>query len=326
VLPVAGWLPGRNAVRIVRQPLACKANGGRDLACGTFAAHNSRVTSEEERQQADLFDDLLEPIPRKAIVPAVRAALGLSERQSDLVVQAFDEFVARPLVANLAKLHGRDLAKRNPMIYTVRGVETVEEWADHVLADKETSAIEAHIGTWLEEVARVVSGGIKPGSGVDLQIADADGVVQLYAIQSAPNTKNAGGRKSDIESLRRGARVLRNQRQRVELNIAVLGGRAKTGVMREHSDITVLSSDDFWERVSGIADFRARLVRATTILSWLVKRRSKDEVERIRLEAVELFGDEDGKLDLERLANAPRTAREEKQLRERRLLEALDLT
>lgn len=73
-----------------------------------------------------------------------------------------------------------------------------------MLADKETSAVEAHIGTWLEEVARIVSGGIKPGSGVDLHVQGVDGVVQLYAIQSAPNTKNAGGRKSDIEALRRG--------------------------------------------------------------------------------------------------------------------------
>ncbi len=276
------------------------------------------MTSEEQREQADLFDDLLAPIPRTAIVPAVRAALGLSQRQTDRIVQAFDDFVARPLAANLTKLHGRDLAKRNPMIYTVRGVESVEAWADQVLADKETSAIEAHIGTWLEEVARLVSGGIKPGSGVDLQITESDGVVQLYAIQSAPNTKNAGGRRSDIDALRRGARVLRNQRQRVELNIAVLGGRAKTGVMRSHSDITVLSSDDFWDQISGIAGFRARLLRATTILAWLVKRRSEEETERIKREAVDLFGDHEGKLDLEALANAPRTAREEQQIRLRR--------
>jgi hypothetical protein len=283
------------------------------------------VTSDEEREQADLFDDLLAQVPRTAIVDAVRAALGLPERLAERIVDAFDNFVAQPLAANLTKLHGRDLAKRNPIVYTVRGVEYVEDWADQVLADKETSAIEAHIGTWLEEVARLVSGGVKPGSGVDLQITDSEGVVQLYAIQTAPNTKNAGGRKSDIEALRRGARVLRNQRQRVELNIAVLGGRAKTGVMREHADIVVLSSDDFWERVSGIQDFRARLVRATTILAWLVKRRSEEETDRIKREAVELFGDGDGKLDLEILANPPRTAREEKELREKRMLASLDL-
>ena len=276
------------------------------------------MTGEDQRvEQADLVSELLEPIPRTAIVPAVRAALGLPYRQADLVVQAFDDFVAKPLAANLAKLHGRDLAKRNPMIYTARGIDSAEQWAKQVLADKETSAIEAHIGTWLEEVARIVSGGIKPGSGVDLQVQDAEGVVQLYAIQASPNTKNAGGRKSDIEALRRGARPLRGHRQRVELNIAVLGGRAKTGVMRSHSDITVLSSDDFWERVSGIPDFRARLLRTTTILAWLVKRRSEEEIERIVREAVEIFGDDEGRLDLEALSNAPRTEREERRLRER---------
>jgi hypothetical protein len=280
------------------------------------------VTAEE--RAADLVSDLLEPIPRTAIVPAVRAALGLSHKLSDRIVEAFDDFVARPLEANLKNLHGRDLAKRNPMIYTVRGTDSADEWAERVLADKETSAIEGHIGTWLEEVARIVSGGIKPGSGVDLQTQDANGVVQLYAIQSAPNTKNAGGRKSDIDALRRGARPLRGHRQQVELNIAVLGGQAKTVSVRGHSDITVLSSDEFWERISGISDFRARLLRASTILAWLVKRRSADEAARIKAEAILLFGDADGRLDLEALANPPRTAREENQALLRALAETPD--
>jgi hypothetical protein len=48
--------------------------------------------------------------------------------------------------------------------------------------------------------------------------------------------------------------------------------------------------------------------------------------ERIKREPIELFGEEDRKLDLEALATAPRTAREERELRERRLLEHLDLT
>jgi hypothetical protein len=56
-----------------------------------------------------------------------------------------------------------------------------------------------------------------------------------------------------------------------------------------------------------------------------VKRRSKDETERIKREAIELFGDDDGKLDLEALANAPRTAREEEALRDERLLNDLNL-
>ena len=72
--------------------------------------------------------------------------------------------------------------------------------------------------------------------------------------------------------------------------------------------------------MSGIPDFRARLLRASTLLAWLIKRRSADETGRIKTEAIELFGDPEGQLDLEALATAPRTAREEQQLRDRREL------
>jgi hypothetical protein len=105
-------------------------------------------------ETTDLVQDLLAPLPRTALVPAVQAVLGVTWRQADQIATAFDEFVAQPLEANLKKLTGRDLAKRNPMIYTARGTRTVGAWADRVLADKETSAIEAHLGTFLEEVAR----------------------------------------------------------------------------------------------------------------------------------------------------------------------------
>lgn len=260
------------------------------------------MTQEEQRA---ILDDLLPAIPRTAVVPAVQAALGVTRRQADQIVATFDEFVAKPLEANLRKLRGRDLVRRNPLIYTVRGVETVEEWADRVLADKETSAIEGHIGTFLEEVARIISGGIKPGNGVDLQLQDADGTVSLYAIQTSPNTKNAGSRKADVEALKRAARPLRAHRQRVELHIAVLGGRQKSASMRAEPDITVLGSDEFWERVTGIADFRARLLRASMILGWLVRRRSQDEAKRIKSEAIALFGDADGRLNIEALAAPP---------------------
>jgi Type II restriction endonuclease EcoO109I len=261
-----------------------------------------------EEQRDELLDELMAPIPRKAVVPAVEAALGVSRKQADAIVQAFDDYVARPLEANLRKLRGRDLAKRNPFIYTVRGVESVDDWSGRVLDDKETSAIEGHIGTFLEQVARIVSGGIKPGNGVDLQLEDEHGVVHLFAIQAAPNTKNAGSRRSDIESLKRAARPLRANKQRVSMNIAVLAGQAKTRDLNSDPGITVLASDEFWHRISGIADFRARLLRASTILSWLVKSRAAEEVERIRREARDLFGDADGRLDLEALATlgAPR--------------------
>ena len=64
----------------------------------------------------------------------------------------------------------------------------------------------------------------------------------------------------------------------------------------------MLASDEFWHRVSGIPDFRIRLLRASTILGWLIKSRAADEIERIKDEARQLFGDADGRLDLDAVA------------------------
>ena len=248
---------------------------------------------------------------RAQLVHDLQATLGVDQPHANKIVEAFDDYVAKPLQANLKKLTGRDLAKRNPMIYTSRGVTSVEDWVDGVLADKETSAIEAHLGTWMEEVARIVSGGFKPGSGVDLQRDrpnDAQ-TVELYAIQSAPNTKNAGGRRSDVNALRAAAAVLRASRRRVEMNIAVLSGRNRSSPLAADPNITVLASDEFWEKVSGVADFRARLIRSTSILSALITGRVADEVLRIKREAALLFGDSSGNLDLEKLASPPKPTR-----------------
>jgi hypothetical protein len=244
---------------------------------------------------------------RKQLIQDVQSALGVTSKQAAEIVTAFDDIVAKPLEVNLANKRGRDLAKRNPLIYTARGVRTVDEWVDRTLADWETSAIEGHIGTWMEEVARIVSGGFKPGSGVDLQIErpGAPRVVELYAIQTANNTKSAGGKASDVRALRQGAAALRASKRVVEPYVGVMHGRATSSPLGSDPGITILGSDEFWEKISGINGFRPRLLRASTILSVLIRERAKTEVTRIRNEARAIFGDTGGNLKLDVLANPP---------------------
>ena len=93
------------------------------------------------------------------------------------------------------------------------------------------------------------------------------------------------------------------------MNIAVLAARRKTGTIRAEPEISVLGSDVFWERVTGIADFRARLLKASMILASLIKARASDEVARIKAEALGLYGDRDGGLNLDAIANPPRIRR-----------------
>lgn len=253
----------------------------------------------------DLLDEVIAPLPRVSLVPVVQEILGVSPDQAKDIIDAFDLFVARPLESNLKKLSGRDLAKRNPLVYTIRGTTSVADWVDRVLADKETSAIENYAGTFLEEVVRIVSGGVKPGSGVDLQVVRPDGVVELYAIQTSPTTKNSGGRRTDVESLKRAARPLRAARRHVDLYIGVLVGQRRTSALRTEPGVTVLSSAAFWERMTRIPDFYARLLKASVELRPLVKKRSADEVARIASEARALYGRSDGGLNLEAVATPP---------------------
>jgi hypothetical protein len=235
----------------------------------------------------------------------VAVVLGISRHKAQQVVRAFEAFVSQPVEAQLRKMRGRHLALRNPMIYTARGTSDTQEWIDRVLADKQTSAIECHLGTWQEEVARIVSGGIKPGSGVDLQV-DRGNDVALYAMQSAPNTKNAAGSKHDLDELKKSAAVLRAQRRHVECFVAVLSGRHLTAPHSREPGIVVLASDDFWSRVSEVPDFRERLLAATLVLARLMTEQSEGEVTRIGREATALFDDGTGHLRISALANPPR--------------------
>jgi len=72
-----------------------------------------------------------------------------------------------------------------------------------------------------------------------------------------------------------------------------------TAEMPSAPGVTVLATDEFWYRVSGIADFRPRLLRASTTLAWLAK---ESFGSRIQGEARGAFGDGDGRLNLDALA------------------------
>ena len=160
----------------------------------------------------------------------------------------------------------------------------------------------------MEEVARIVSGGFKPGSGVDLQIERSGdpAIIELYALQAAPNTKSAGGTRSDLDALRRGASALRAGRRIVETYVAVLHGRRVSATLRSDPGVVKLGSDEAWTKITGIPDFRVRLLGATTRLSVLVQGRAAAEVLRIKSEARAIFGDAAGGLRLDVLANPPR--------------------
>ncbi len=164
------------------------------------------------------------------LASGVAATLCVSSPAAEAIVVAFERFVAEPLEQNLERVNAHTLAKRNPMIYTARGATTIDQWVDRDLEDRETSAIEGHLGTWQERW--LVSFARHQTRKQRRSPARRSGVVELYAIQSARNTKSSGGRRSDVDALRRAAGAIRASRRRVDPYIAVLSGRRVSRALR----------------------------------------------------------------------------------------------
>jgi hypothetical protein len=268
---------------------------------------------------------------RQTLIADIAQILGVDQEKAARVVDAFDEFVVEPLANRLGDTAGTldssasmidDLAEllapsrrrptdayavaqRNPFVYASLGITDIDQWVRQVIQDKSISALEGLMGNFLEEVARIVSGGIKPGSGVDLQI-EKDRDVALYALQSASNTKNAGGRRSDLAGLEKAAGALRAQRRHVTKNVVILFGRVADS---ERDGVRWMSSQAFWEEITGDRGFAGRLLRANVRLSSLIHKEAEDRITAVSQQAKSLFSKADGSIDWDKVFNSPRRPR-----------------
>lgn len=258
-------------------------------------------SSSSQSSSAEQVDEL-----RADLTTKVAALLDVDEEKARKIVEAFDAQIARPVESKFAKLQPHDLLKRNPYFYGVLGVTSVEDWIDRALADLETSALESHVGRWLEDVARIVSGGFKPGSGVDVQREIGDDTVELYSLQMAANTKSSGGSQAEINNLRQAAAPLRTHGgKRVSTIVGVMYGRKSSRPSDADPNILKPSSEELWERLTGQRGFLPRLLGVARLLSVLVGARARDEAERLKIEAARLFAADDGTLDLGKLIEPP---------------------
>lgn len=260
------------------------------------------VSSSSQSSSAEQVDEL-----RADLTTKVAALLDVDDEKARKIVEAFDAQIALPVESKFAKLQPHDLLKRNPYFYAVLGVTSVEDWIDRAaLADLETSALESHVGRWLEDVARIVSGGIKPGSGVDVQREIGDDTVELYSLQMAANTKSSGGSQAEIKNLRQAAAPLRTHGgKRVSTIVGVMYGRKSSRPSEADPNILKPSSEELWERFTSQKAFLPRLLGVARLLSVLVGARARDEAERLKIEAARLFAADDGTLDLGKLIEPP---------------------
>ena len=124
-------------------------------------------------------------------------------------------------------------------------------------------------------------------------------VVELYAIQSTTNTKNAGGKRSDEAALKTSEKVLQASRRHVDLFTGYLYGRPTTTELR---GITHMASSKFWDKLSGQTGFQHRLYLATIAMSALLADRLGHERTDLVAAVDERFGDGEGAIDPSKLS------------------------
>lgn len=293
---------GRSTRPFSNAPVSFLRKDSHDMSTAERA--DARASSTSPSSSVEPPEEL-----REQLTAQVAELLKIEPEKAQRIVDVFDERVAQKLERKFATVKPHDLAKRNTFFYAVLGVSSIDDWINRALADTETSALEGYIGTWLEDVARIVSGGTKPASGVDLQRDVDDDNVELYSLQMAGNTKSAGGAVDEIRKLRAAAAALRAHGKHVTTYVGVMFGRRSSKPSGADPNILKPASEGLWNRLTGQQDFLPRLLDATRLLSVLVKARTSDDAARLVNDATGFFAAADGTLDLAKLADPPKRPR-----------------
>jgi len=231
----------------------------------------------------------------EAIASQIANLLGVSFEKAEKIVSAFITEFVEPLEEKLQALRIKKIiSTKNPYLYRSSGIKSCEELVDRAFRDYVSSSVETFYGSFFEAIACILSGGVKPATAgeIDLDIRRHDQhVAELYAIKSGPKGFNSSSLKKAIEELNSAARKLRQDGWRTDKFIVAAYGRKRRGKPR--GDIEVLSSKEFWERLSSDENFYAKLLEACGKLAPLYSADLEEPREKLLGEAHDLFCDGD---------------------------------
>ena len=231
---------------------------------------------------------MAEAVDKQAIATRIDGIISLGMERSFKVVEEFEATFTKPITEKLSKLKMRDIVKRkNPYLYRASGVSTCEEFVSRAFTEYTSTIGENYFGSFFESVARIVSGGVKPASGgeIDLDVRRGNDAY-LYTIKSGP-----GGYNSSIEAKARldlghAEQRLRQDRVTTHKKMAYAYGRQKTSFK---DGIEKLASKDFWYELSDDGEFYIKLLDVCAELMPLFKADANAPYQLLLNEAHELF-------------------------------------
>ena len=229
-------------------------------------------------------------VDRGELANRVAQVAGLSLPQSEQLIEEFEITFARPFAQKMNSLKMKEIIKnKNPYLYRSSGIRTCEDLVHRILQDYVSASVEGNFGKFFEGVARVVSGGIKPvgGGEVDLDVREGN-VARLYAIKSGAKGFNSSSYDKAKRDLNSAERRLRQDRVRTEKKVAFAYGRKQSSFT---DGIERLSSKQFWAEVSGVPDFYEKLLDICDVLAPLYTADMQAPYDGLLREAHQLFCD-----------------------------------
>lgn len=229
---------------------------------------------------------------RENISICIGEALGYNGELASVVMDALLANFVDPLKEILANRSFRKIiSRKNPYLYRASGVRTINELVDRALSDFTSSSTETLFGNTIDRLARRFPGNItSAAAGVDLA-QQTDDEVDLFAIKSGPAGYNSSSMKQQIRDLLTARTVAAQGGHSVNIYIGFAYGRKRT-TMRPDG-IVVLSSKDFWHKVTGDPRFYRSLVDVLACTVSLYEADLEAARQRMVSEAVAQFSDGD---------------------------------
>jgi len=209
-------------------------------------------------------------------------------------------------VVKLEALSLTDLLRRkNPYMFASKNIQDPEDFVREILSAHISSMEETTFGNLLEGLAvftaeKIHGGSKSSATGIDLEFSKG-GIRHIVSIKSGPNWGNSDQVKKMRSNFKKASRIIRQGDRNTQV-MAINGccyGRGNKNP--DKGDYWKLVGQEFWELVSGDADFYLNLVESIEVAAAGRKAEFTEAYERVLkklvMELRESFCDAQGELD-----------------------------
>ena len=228
------------------------------------------------------------PVDKDAIANRIDGIIGIGPARSRQIINEFEATFTGPVTQKLSKLKMRDIiSRKNPYLYRASGISSCDDLVNRAFTEYTSTIGENYFGSFFESVARIMSGGVKPAGGgeIDLDVRRSTEAF-LYAIKSGPGGYNASIEAKARLDLGYAESRLRQDRVVTHKKMAYAYGRRTTSFK---DGVEKLASKDFWAELSGDKNFYIKFLDVCAELTLLFKADLNAPYQRLLNEAHELF-------------------------------------